>query len=209
MRTTTSGFAAASSVSNNNQKNSQLITIVSEYHRYVARTLWLLSALAWLMSFMYAPVHGTWLLALLVGGALMLLNTYFVFVASYRYGSLGVAAVMMLFVSLHVHQLHGMIEGHFGYFVFIAALFAYLDWRPIVTAAVTAAVLHVVIHILQGMHYPIYLFPDHNHSWVVVGIHAFYVVIESALLVYMVHISRNLLRVSQGLLGQLRGYAAC
>lgn len=181
------------------QNNSKLVTIISEYHRYVGRTLWLLSALAWLMSFMYAPVHGTWLLALLVGGVLMLLNTYFVFVASYRYGSLGVATVMMMFVSLHVHQLHGMIEGHFGYFVFIAALFAYLDWRPIVAAAATAAVLHVVIHILQGMHYPIYLFPDQEHSWTIVAVHAFYVVIESALLVYLVNISRNLLRVSQGL----------
>lgn len=193
----------AAAALHSNQTNSQLVTVISHYQRYVSRTLWLLSALAWVMSFIYAPVHGTWLLALLVGGGLMLLNSYFAFVASERFGSLGVAAVMMLFVSLHVHQLHGMIEGHFGYFVFIATLFAYLDWRPIVTAAVTAALLHVVIHILQGMDYPIYLFPEDQHSWTVVGIHAVYVVIESSLLVYLVNISRNLLRVSQGLWASL------
>jgi len=54
-----------------------------------------------------------------------------------------------------------MIEAHFGYFIFIAALFATLDWRPIVAAAV----LHVVMHQLQVMGYAVYLFPEGMHSW--------------------------------------------
>lgn len=53
-----------------------------------------------------------------------------VFKAPYNIASVGVSISLMMFVSLHVHQLHGMIEAHFGYFIFIAALFSYLNWRP-------------------------------------------------------------------------------
>ncbi|CBL47181.1 Methyl-accepting chemotaxis protein [gamma proteobacterium HdN1] len=115
--------------------------------------------------------------------------------------------MLMVFVTLHVHQLHGMIEGHFGYFVFIAALFAYLDWRPIVAAAATAAtaaILHVGVHMLQMAGYPIYLFPDNMHSWSIVFFHAFYVVIESGVLISLLSLASNLLSVSQQLLQTLQ-----
>lgn len=185
------------------QQRTQLLDIVSNYRTHVSKTLWRITLLAWLMSFGFATVHGTWLLALFVGGALTAINTFLVFKASYRVASMGVAISLMVFVSLHVHQLHGMIEAHFGYFIFIAALFSYLNWRPIVTAAVTAAALHVGVHILQGMGYPIYLFPEEHHSWSIVALHAFYVVVESAVLIYLTSLTYHLLSVSRELLGVL------
>lgn len=183
--------------------NNRLLGIIASYQKHIGKTLWIMTLLAWAMSWLYAGVHQTWLLALVVGGSLTAINSVLLWHASYRVASIGTGIVLMFFVSLHVHQLQGMIEGHFGYFVFIAALFAYLDWRPIITAAVTAAVLHVGIHMLQMAGYPIYLFPEDHHSWTIVAVHAFYVVIESAVLVYMVSLARHLLEVSQSLLSTL------
>lgn len=193
-----------------NQANRQsksrgrLINIIGNYQSHVAKTLWLITLLAWLMSFGFASQNNTWVLALVAGGALTAINTFLVFSVTGRLASIGVGIVLMVFVSLHVHQMHGMIEAHFGYFVFIAALFAYLDWRPIVAAAATAAVLHVSVHQLQMMGYPIYLFPDHMHSWSIVMLHAFYVVVESTLLIYLLVLATNLLTVSQLLLRTLQ-----
>lgn len=181
-----------------------LINIIENYHRHVAKTLWLVTLLAWAMSLAYASQHDTWLLSIVMGGALTAINTVLVFGVSSRISSVGVGMVLMVFVSLHVHQLRGITEAHFGYFVFIAALFAYLDWRPIVAAATAAAILHVGVHQLQSMGYPIYLFPDDTHSWGIVMLHAFYVVIESALLLYLLVLASNLLTVSQLLLQTLQ-----
>ncbi len=183
---------------------SRLINIVGNYHQYVGKSLWVITLLAWAMSLGFATQHDTWILAIVIGGLLTAINTVLVFSVTSRFASMGVGMVLMIFVSLHVHQLQGMIEAHFGYFVFIAALFAYLDWRTIVAAAGTAAVLHVAVHQLQSMGYPIYLFPDHMHSWGIVMMHAFYVVIESAVLIYLLILATNLLTVSQSLLQTLQ-----
>lgn len=185
------------------QHGDKLLDIVSNYRNHVSMTLWRITLLAWLMSFSFAFVHDTWWLALLVGGALTATNTFLVFQTSYKVASIGVGVVLMAFASLHVHQLHGMIEGHFGYFVFIAALFGYLNWRPIVAAAAAAAVLHVVVHMLQSEGYPVYLFPDDQHSWSIVAVHAFYVVVESVLLIYLSGFSYHLFSVSRELVKTL------
>lgn len=186
------------------ENTDRLINIIGNYQRHVAKSLWVITLLAWVMSLGFATQNNTWGLAIFMGGALTAINTVLVFSVTSRFASVGVGMVLMVFVSLHVHQLNGMIEAHFGYFVFIAALFAYLDWRTIVAAAATAAVLHLGIHQLQSMGYPIYLFPDHMHSWGVVMLHAFYVVVESAVLIYLLVLAANLLTVSQSLLQTLQ-----
>lgn len=192
------------STSSQNVMPGRLINIIGNYQSHIAKTLWWVTLLAWVMSLVYATQNDTWMLAIVMGGALTAINTFLVFGVKSHYASVGVGIVLMVFVSLHVHQLKGMIEAHFGYFVFIAALFAYLDWRPIVAAATTAAILHVSVHQLQMMGYPIYLFPDDMHSWAVVMLHAFYVVIESTLLIYLLVLAANLLTASQALLQALQ-----
>lgn len=180
-----------------------LVDRVVNYRTYVSKTLWLMTLLAWALSWAFAAVHDTWLLAITLGGALTAINTFLVFKTSFRVASIGVAINLMIFVSLHVHQLQGMIEAHFGYFVFIAALFSYLNWRPLVAAAGTAALLHVIVHILQAQGFPIYLFPEEHHSWLIVGVHALYVVIETIVLIYLTTLTYHLLNVSRELVKSL------
>ncbi len=174
-----------------------LVDLVLNFRSYINTILMWVTVGAWLMSFAYATVYGTWGLAALLGGFLTL--TSFVAIRLIDRPFLTpciLSVVFMMFVSLHVHQLHGMIEAHFGYFVLLAALFTYFSWQPLVCGAATAAVLHVVIHMTQSAGYPVYLFPDHMHSWTIVALHAFYVVVETTVLIIMVNLARKLLIVA-------------
>lgn len=77
--------------------------------------LWLTLG-AWLMSLLYASHNGTWQLAILGGGVLSAVNWFAIEVIRHpRITPCIIGVVYMLFVSLHVHQLKGMIEAHFGY----------------------------------------------------------------------------------------------
>ncbi|QEI11204.1 hypothetical protein [Cellvibrio japonicus] len=134
-----------------------LVDFVINYRTYIDRIMLWLTLGAWLMSLLYATQHNTWGLALVLGGVLTGINWVAIDVVRHpRITPCVIGVVYMVFVSLHVHQLKGMIEAHFGYFVFLAALFTYLDWRPLVWAALTAAVLHIAIHMMQHAGIPIY-----------------------------------------------------
>lgn len=179
-----------------------LVDFVINYRLYIDRIMLWVTFGAWAMSFLYAWVHDTWGLALLIGGLFTGINWFAIKVLNHpQLTPCVIAVVYMLFVSLHVHQLKGMIEAHFGYFVFLAALFTYLNWRPLIFAAGAAAVLHVVLHMMQMAGVEIYLFPDHMHSWSIVAMHAFYVVIETAVLIVLVTLASRLLVVAQELVG--------
>lgn len=179
-----------------------LIDFVINYRLYIDRIMLWVTFGAWAMSFLYAWVHDTWVLALVIGGLFTGINWFAIKILNHpQLTPCVIAVVYMLFVSLHVHQLKGMIEAHFGYFVFLAALFTYLNWRPLIFAACAAAVLHVVLHMMQMAGAEIYLFPDHMHSWSIVAMHAFYVVIETAVLVVLVTLASRLLVVAQELVG--------
>lgn len=179
-----------------------LVDFVINYQLYIDRIMLWVTLGAWAMSFLYAWVYDTWLLALFVGGLFTGINWFAIKVLNHpQLTPCVIAVVYMLFVSLHVHQLKGMIEAHFGYFVFLAALFTYLNWRPLIWAAGAAAVLHIVLHMMQEAGVNIYLFPDHMHSWSIVAMHAFYVVIETAVLVILVTLASRLLVVAQELVG--------
>ena len=43
-----------------------------------------------------------------------------------------IAAALMVFTALNIHQAHGMLELHFGVFVLLAFLLVYRDWVPVV-----------------------------------------------------------------------------
>jgi len=87
-------------------------------------------------------------------------------------------------VALHIHTSMGMVEFHFGVFVTLALLLVYLDWRPIVLAAGLFAVHHVVFDRLQAMGVGLYCLSEPNFA--VILLHAFYVVIQTGLQVYLV-----------------------
>jgi methyl-accepting chemotaxis protein len=93
------------------------------------------------------------------------------------------AAALMTFAALHIHELHGVTEMHFGIFVLMSFLLAYRDWRPIVCAAVVIAVHHFSFDYLQFLGVDVYCF-TRPEFWIVL-IHAAYVIVQAGLLIHM------------------------
>lgn len=109
------------------KQSSGFVDLVMNYHVHINRIMVWVTLAVWMMSFSYAAVNQTWQLAIVVGGALTAINMWaLIFINDRRITPLIVSAIFMLFVSMHVHQLHGQIEAHFGYFVLLAAVFTYL-----------------------------------------------------------------------------------
>ncbi|MCC7004085.1 MAG: hypothetical protein IT357_18165 [Gemmatimonadaceae bacterium] len=78
--------------------------------------------------------------------------------------------------------MHGMIEMHFHIFASLAFLLVYRDWRVVVAAAAAIAVHHVGFHALHHAGVPIYVL-NHTGGWIVIFVHAAFVVFESVILV--------------------------
>uniref|UniRef100_UPI0035690E0E methyl-accepting chemotaxis protein n=1 Tax=Hydrogenophaga sp. TaxID=1904254 RepID=UPI0035690E0E len=106
-------------------------------------------------------------------------------VAAYVFGRGNFAARMVLafalvgMVALHIQLAHGELEYHFGVFVSLALLLVYLDWRPIVFAAVLFAVHHVLFDRLQAAGLGFYCITQPDFGRIM--IHAAYVVAQTAL----------------------------
>ncbi|ROM72912.1 chemotaxis protein [Pseudomonas brassicacearum] len=149
--------------------------------RIMLGLLWLTLLYALCLAFM----HSTFTQALLVGGPTCVLTTVL-------YRGLGgtramrcvIAVALMVMAALHINQAHGVIEFHFGIFVLLAVLTFYRDWLPIVVAAATIAVHHLGFHWLQHQGYPVFVMDAHG-GWNMVFLHAFYVVVESVILIYL------------------------
>jgi methyl-accepting chemotaxis protein len=95
-----------------------------------------------------------------------------------------IAAALMIFTGLHIHQVHGMIEMHFGFFVLLAFLLFYRDWVPLVVAVGVVAVHHFAFDFLQRSGAPVWVFAA-NTGFSIVLIHAAYAIFETGLLIVM------------------------
>ncbi|MGL4317311.1 MAG: methyl-accepting chemotaxis protein, partial [Pseudomonas sp.] len=148
--------------------------------RIMLGVLWLMC----LYALGLAAWHGGWLQALLIGGgtalALTLLNGM---IAGRRLMRCCMAAAFMVMSALHIDLAGGMIEIHFGIFVLLAFLVYYRDWLPIVVAAGVIAVHHLLFFALQQQGAAVFVVKD--GTWAIVFLHAFYVVLESAILIYL------------------------
>lgn len=98
-------------------------------------------------------------------------------------GMLAMPCITTGAVALHINALRALPESHFAVFVMIAILMAYRHWIPIVVAATLVAVHHAVVNELQSLGLPVYCFPDPDRTRVI--LHAFYVVAEATILVFM------------------------
>ena len=164
--------------------------------------LWVLTGLL-LVSFALAPWHHTWLAASAIGIPAWAVCAWLVS----AYGGalvtrVAIAASMMIFASLHVDQAHGMIEVHFSIFVLLAFLMMYRDWVPLVAAAVVIAVLHLSSDLLQRAGAPLWVFASDGGLGIVL-VHAIFVVIETALLVWMAVLMRREIEALGGDPGEL------
>jgi len=93
------------------------------------------------------------------------------------------AFAFMAITALQIQLSNGLQEAHFGVFVSLAFLLAYRDWKPIVVGAVTIALHHASFNLFQQWDWGPICFAQ--SSWVLVAMHASYVVVQSALQVFM------------------------
>ncbi|MEO3879570.1 methyl-accepting chemotaxis protein [Rheinheimera fenheensis] len=100
----------------------------------------------------------------------------------------------MFFAALFIHETGGMLEMHFAIFVLLAVLIAFRDYQVIVAAAMTIAVHHLLFMYLQMQNAGVYVVPQQSLSLGIIVLHAFFVVVEAAVLVI---ISRHSLREAQ------------
>ncbi|MHA6494807.1 methyl-accepting chemotaxis protein [Pseudomonas borbori] len=148
--------------------------------RIMLGVLWLM----FLYSLGLAAWHGTWGQALLVGGGTAaVMSVLQQLIAGRRLLRCAIGAAFMVMSALHINQAGGMLEMHFGIFVLLAFLVYYRDWLPIVVAAAVIAVHHLSFFALQMQGSAVFVVP--NGSWPIIFLHAFYVVVESAILIYL------------------------
>jgi methyl-accepting chemotaxis protein len=148
--------------------------------RIMLGVLWLMV----LYSLGIAAWHGTWGQALLVGGGTAVVVTVLnQLISGQRLLRCVMGAAFMVMSALHINQAGGMLEMHFGIFVLLAFLVYYRDWLPIVVAAAVIAAHHLSFVAMQSQGLDVAVLQ--NGSWPIIILHAMYVVVESAILIYL------------------------
>lgn len=154
------------------------------------RLLLLVLAVLFVISLGLSTWYNTWQAALVIGLPALIVPWL---LHQSQPGGLAsrcaLACAFMFFSALMIHQAHGMIEMHFSVFVLLAFLLYYRDWLPVVVAAGVIAVHHLLFNWLQANGGAVYVFPQAN--FVIVLIHAAFVIFQSAFLVYMALKLRN------------------
>ena len=144
-----------------------------------------------LVSFALAPWHHTWAEALVIGVPSWAICAWLTrFHGGEAVTRCAVAASLMVFAELGIHQAHGMIEAHFAVFVLLAFLLFYRAWTPLLVAAGVVAVLHLTADLVQRSGQPVWIFAS-TGGFGVVLVHAVFVVAETALLVWMASAMRR------------------
>ena len=179
--------------------NTPSVSLQAHYlkaDRIMLGVLWFLVAYALAI----AAINGDILQALVIGGLTALaLSVLHWLIPGRRLLRCMLGAAFMVLAALHIELAHGMAEMHFGIFVLLAFLVYYRDWLPIVVAALTIAVHHLAFFMLQQQGAGVALMPD--GSWSLVWLHAFYVVLESAILVLLAIHANAAAREGEALLG--------
>jgi methyl-accepting chemotaxis protein len=138
-----------------------------------------------LVSLGVAAYTVTWGVTLAVGlPALIVPFALFRMAPGSLVSRIAFACAFMIFSALTIQQTRGLIEAHFGIFALLAFLLFYRDWRPIVVAAAVIAVHHLAFNYMQAAGMGVYVLIDGPNLGIII-LHAVYVVVESAVLVYM------------------------
>ena len=184
--------------SNNRSTAAPLSTLQLHYQKADRIMLIVL----WLMFFYalgLAAWHDTWMQALIVGGGTALVMTALQqLIAGERLLRCAIAAGFMVMSALHINQAGGMSEMHFGIFVLLAFLLYYRDWLPIVVAATVIATHHLSFYALQTQSLDVTVVSE--GSWATIFLHAFYVVLESVILIYLARETQAEARESSALM---------
>ena len=159
---------------------SHLFYYYRQAHRLMLPLLWLL----FVCSLGLSSLHDTLLWAFLIGLPTAAIASLLIWRAPDAFISrASVAAALMIFSALFIHQAAGMTELHFGIFVLLAFLLCYRDWKVILVAAAVIALHHLSFSYLQEWGYGAICFTQPGLGQVL--LHALYVVVESAVLAYL------------------------
>ena len=91
-----------------------------------------------------------------------------------------IAAAVMIFTAIFIHLSGGRDEGHFHFFMMMAFVALYFDWRVILTAVVVGA----ADHILRTALFPMSVFGVLDSPWFQLFRHVCWVVFEGIVLLY-------------------------
>ena len=135
--------------------------------------------------------YGTWLFALLASLVLVLLSlgTYLLKKGS-SITRILFGVYTMLFSAIFIQTQLGRIEMHFHVFCGLGILILFRDWRVILGAAGTIAVHHAIFNLFQQFEISVAGMPlmafNYGHGWDIVLLHALFLIVESAVLVYVI-----------------------
>lgn len=159
-------------------------SLIEKHYRKADRIMLGVLCLMFVYALGLAAWHGTWGQALLVGGSTVLIMTALhQLIPGRRLLRCAIGAAFMVMSALHINQSGGLLEMHFGIFVLLAFLVYYRDWLPIAVAALVIALHHLSFFALQLQEVGVVVVRD--GSWPVIFLHAFYVVLKSAILIYL------------------------
>lgn len=153
------------------------------------------------LTLLFSIGYGTWLLVL-VSSTILSIFSYIIFVLSrgekvLRYLN---GAIFMLFSAVLIQAQLGRIEMHFHVFSALAFLIIYRDPFVILSAAITIALHHALFNIFQDFSLSIGSVPlivfNYGHGWDIVVIHAFFVIFESGILIYLAILQKKLMEKS-------------
>ena len=169
---------------------STLYTALQHHARAADRLmLWILWGLFGL-GLALSSLHDTLQWALLIGLPTAGLPTALIVLRGGRRSTaMVVAAALMVFSALHIHQAAGMNEVHFGIFVLLAFLLCYRDALVVVAAAGVIALHHLSFNYLQELGYGVLCMSQPGIGRVL--IHATYVIVETAVLCYLATLLRR------------------
>jgi len=149
--------------------------------------------LNWLVvSFVTSLTYGTYMLGIIGGGLLTgLAFLVYHFFKGQSISRIAIGILIMGFPIIMIQQHLGRIEMHFHIFVVLAFMSMYKDIMPIIAASLTIAVHHLLFTYLQlndvvigGT--KIVLF-NYGCGWDIAFLHAAFVIVEAAVLIYIVY----------------------
>jgi signal transduction histidine kinase len=167
------------------------------YYQNAHKLLLELGGLHVLICAGFAVFTQTWLLVMLIAVPAWLIAWWVC--RQYPLASasrLTMAVVFMIFTGLVIQQSGGDLEGHFSYFVMLASLVVYCDWRPLVLATVMILIHHLTFVILQPLGLGFMVFNDNRPLWGHFFVHVAVGGVQTAVLIYAAHILHKLVIAS-------------
>jgi methyl-accepting chemotaxis protein len=192
-----------------NHRPAASMTLLDAVYRQTDRTLALLLVAHFVLVLILAPLHDTWMTAIVVGGTATLAAVVAWRVAPGELGTrLIIAAALMTYSALMIQQTHGSIEMHFHIFCVLSFLLMYRDWRVPAFAAGFIAVHHALFNYLQVHQINgVVVFASHT-GWGMVAAHAAFVIFQTTVLVYMARQLETETRQSQALISMAQRLGA-